>query len=212
MKNKVILLGLTICAGLSLGLALGCSGKEEVRERTRYRSPQEPNSVRQRPAAKPPVKKEEATDAAITPMQEQGMMPSDSDIDDADTVCTPGQDDACVLIPRDGCFGCMKEGDGHVAVNKEAAKRIMMPRKDECLPQIKDMMKNPEQAQNQKPSNDPSCRYNKAVCSDAGRCELGQMTQEEMQKMQEQMESAQRQMGQRDNGGSTGQGMQPNMR
>jgi hypothetical protein len=94
---------------------------------------------------------------------------SDADSDanvDADLSCDPkGGEDQCGLIPVTGCLGCAN-GEEMRPVNKEAGRRIMGPKKDQCLPEMKNF-KGPKKGA---PVHENCKRFNMAKCSAEGIC------------------------------------------
>lgn len=117
------------------------------------------------------------SDAAV---DSDAMAPAGAEGDDA---CDPkGAKDQCMLIPLnpEGCAGCAL-GEGHRPVNKETAKRIMMPLKDTCMAKMKNF-KGPKQGA---PSH-ASCSFNSATCSPEGKCVGVKISEEELRKQMSQ--------------------------
>lgn len=99
--------------------------------------------------------------------------------DDADVSCDPNsQAEQCTLIPLypETCLGCAN-GEGHRAVNKTAARRIMSPLKDKCMAKMRGF-KGPQQGG----ASDESCKFNSATCSSEGRCVGVTLSQEELKR------------------------------
>lgn len=101
---------------------------------------------------------------------------TDNDISPEDKSCS--QDSDCVVIPIDGCLPC-GDGAGQAAVNKSAAREIMGPKKDECLPQIQKLMKSKQQPTH---TESEECKFNGAKCVN-GACALANLTQEELKEL-----------------------------
>jgi hypothetical protein len=107
---------------------------------------------------------------------------------DADLSCQSDKD--CALIPREGCLGCMEEGGGHTAINMEGARRIMMSRRAECEPKIKELRQNGQGSKPPKTSSDPSCTTNGAGCEN-GQCVAKKLSEAELKQRMEEMQRAQ---------------------
>lgn len=107
--------------------------------------------------------------------------------------CNPNSakpDQECAVIPKEGCFGCMK-GEPQMIVNAESAKKIMTPRKTMCMAEFKALKSAPA-----RPSvMDPSCNFHVAVCKDMGngqgKCVGKTLSKDEIAKVKAQMQQKQ---------------------
>jgi hypothetical protein len=91
-----------------------------------------------------------------------------------DASCSENSD--CIVIPVEGCVPCM-DNAGQKAVNKAAARRIMAPLKNECMPVYQKLRDS--QGKDFKASKDASCKLNGANCVE-GTCQLANLTEEEL--------------------------------
>ena len=115
--------------------------------------------------------------------------------------------DECTLVPAEGCFGCMKKGGQHFAVNKNGAMEIMQQREKECKPQLQNF-KGPQQGDM---STDIVCQTNGAKCV-SGVCQAVKLSdaefkarQELIKKKIEEMQKRQRESGGQQGGAQGGQ-------
>lgn len=101
---------------------------------------------------------------------------------EGDMTCSTDSD--CVPIPVDfdnnnklGCFPCAEDVE-QVAVNKDAARRIMASKKDECM----EKMRNAQKGERPQRNKHDICKHNGAKCIN-GICELATLTEEELKEM-----------------------------
>lgn len=85
-------------------------------------------------------------------------------------------DTDCVVIPTDGCIPCA-DNAGQIAVNKTEARRVMGPKKDQCMPVLEKLREN--QGKGVSKSTHETCSYNGANCVE-GTCQLAELSEDEL--------------------------------
>lgn len=170
MKKIHVYVGMGAC--LALCMLVACAEKPSYSKPAQKSNKQESSEQRLEPEAMNPI------NAANTP----GGVSNGGE--NGEKSCQ--SDDDCVLMPENGCFGCMKKGGSHKAVNKAFREEFLKANMQSCLAQIKKDPPNGEYEKN------GSCAMTGTKCNN-GLCELKVQSQEEKQadleKMKKEMQA-----------------------